>query len=69
MNDGIDYDITTRPNCRLEFDATNFGRSRQPGRPEVDLDGDASKFFEFNTFRDQPYKIRPSCAAISTARA
>jgi hypothetical protein len=58
VNDGIDYDITTCPNCRLEFDATNFGKGLgNPGDLKWISMGDASKFFEFNTFRDQPYKM------------
>lgn len=61
VSDGIDYDLATPcTDCRLEFDATNFGG--QEGFPyEKDLKwvsmGDAGGFGNFSAFRDQPWKM------------
>ena len=59
--DGIDYDLQTNcHDCRLEFDATNFGG--QEGLPtEKDVKwvsmGDANAFGSFGVFRDHPWKM------------
>jgi hypothetical protein len=59
--DGIDYDLqATCVDCRLEFDATNFGP--QEGLPfEKDVKwvsmGDANAFGGFSAFRDHPWKM------------
>jgi len=60
LTDGIDYDIATCHDCRLEFDATNFGG--QEGLPFAkDLKwvsmGDANAFGDFGVFRDHPWKM------------
>jgi len=61
QNDGIDYDLQTNcHDCKLEFDATNFGP--QEGLPfEKDSKwvsmGDASAFGSFQAFRDHPWKM------------
>jgi hypothetical protein len=56
--DGIDYDITTCSNCRLEFDVTNVGNGL--GNP-ADLKfvsmGNRQTFGGFESFRDQPFKM------------
>jgi len=60
-NDGIDYDLQLNcHDCRLEFDATNFGA--QEGLPfEKDVKwvtmGDATAFGSFGAFRDHPWKM------------
>ena len=61
LSDGIDYDLKTNcHDCRLEFDATNFGA--QEGLPfEKDVKwvsmGDSSAFGSFGAFRDHPWKM------------
>ena len=61
LTDGIDYDLPAGCiDCRLEFDATNFGA--QEGLPfEKDLKwvsmGDAGAFGSFGAFRDHPWKM------------
>jgi len=61
LTDGIDYDLPQGCiTCRLEFDATNFGA--QEGLTYFkDLKwvsmGDANGFGDFNTFRNQPWKM------------
>jgi hypothetical protein len=61
-SDGIDYDLDTPcfDNCRLEFDATNFGP--QEGEPDLkDVKwvsmGDAADFGSFGAFRDGLWKM------------
>jgi hypothetical protein len=58
VTDGIDYDITTCSNCRLEFDLTNVGNGL--GNP-TDLKwitmGDGRTFDDFLVFRDHPWKM------------
>ena len=61
QNDGIDYDLQTNcHDCRLEFDATNFG-PQEGESTEKDLKwvsmGDASSFGSFGAFRDSPWKM------------
>lgn len=62
LTDGIDYDLTEpcSDNCRLEFDATNFG----PKEGECcakDLKwlsmGNAADFGSFGSFRNHPWKM------------
>ena len=61
LTDGIDYDLKTPCiDCRLEFDATNFGA--EEGAPfEKDLKwlsmGEADAFSSFGVFRDHPWKM------------
>lgn len=61
VTDGIDYDVPGGcVECRLEFDATNFGP--QEGEAfQKDLKwvsmGDWNKFGDFGTFRDHPWKM------------
>jgi hypothetical protein len=61
LTDGIDYDIPGGCiDCRLEFDATNFGG--QEGFPFAkDLKwvsmGDPGAFGNFSAFRDHPWKM------------
>jgi hypothetical protein len=56
--DGIDYDIPTCPDCRVEFDITNIGDGL--GQPHDDKwlsMGDGTLFGDFNHFRDQDWKM------------
>jgi hypothetical protein len=61
LSDGIDYDVPGGcVDCRLVFDATNFGG--QEGFPYAkDLKwvsmGDWNAFGSFNAFRDHPWKM------------
>lgn len=61
LTDGIDYDLQKNCyDCRLEFDATNFGP--QEGQCcAKDLKwvsmGDATAFGSFGVFRDHPWKM------------
>lgn len=61
LTDGIDYDVASGCiECRLEFDATNFGG--QEGLPfQKDLKwvsmGDPGAFGSFGAFRDHPWKM------------
>jgi hypothetical protein len=60
VTDGIDYDITTCPNCVMEFDITNIGKAE--GFPfQADLKfmsmGDVGSFGDFGSFRDHPWKM------------
>jgi len=59
--DAIDYDLATPcRDCRLEFDATNFGPmegfSIQRDVKWLSM-GDASTFSSFGAFRDHPWKM------------
>jgi hypothetical protein len=57
-SDGIDYDIPTCADCRLEFDITGIGDGL--GQPHDDKwlsMGDGTLFDEFNAFRDQDWKM------------
>ena len=56
--DGIDYDIPTCADCRVEFDITGIGDGL--GQPHDDKwlsMGDGTLFGEFNAFRDQDWKM------------
>ena len=61
LTDGINYDVANGcSDCRLEFDATNFGA--QEGFPFLkDLKwvsmASAGEFTNFDTFRDGPFKM------------
>lgn len=58
LGDGIDYDITTCSNCRLEFDVTNVGNgASNPGELKWVSMGDATTFNNFGLFRDSPWKM------------
>ena len=59
--DGIDYDLATPcSDCRLEFDATNFGPmegfSIQRDIKWLSM-GEAATFSSFGAFRDHPWKM------------
>jgi hypothetical protein len=58
--DGIDYDISTCPNCRVEFDLTNVSEG-EGVCCERDMKflsmGDANTFGDFNAFRDHEWKM------------
>jgi hypothetical protein len=62
LTDGIDYDLTTpcSDNCKLEFDATNFG-PMEGQCCEKDLKwlsmGNAADFGSFGSFRDHGWKM------------
>jgi hypothetical protein len=60
LSDGIDYDIPTCSNCRLEFDVTNFGKAEgasfQRDLKWVSM-GDAGTYPSFGAFRDHPWKM------------
>ncbi len=60
LTDGIDYDIPTCDNCRVEFDVTGFGKAE--GAPfQKDIKwlsmGDATSFGNFDHFRNHPWKM------------
>ena len=60
LTDGIDYDIPTCDNCRVEFDVTGFGKAE--GAPyQKDIKwlsmGDATTFGNFDAFRNHPWKM------------
>ncbi|HYN08548.1 MAG TPA: fibronectin type III domain-containing protein [Vicinamibacterales bacterium] len=57
-SDGIDYDIPTCPDCRVEFDMTGIGDGL--GQPHDDKwlsMGDALGFNGFDDFRNQDWKM------------
>lgn len=62
LTDGIDYDLTEpcSDNCRLEFDATNFG-PKEGETYSKDLKwlsmGNAADFGDFGSFRNHPWKM------------
>jgi hypothetical protein len=60
FTDGIDYDIPTCTNCKVEFDVTNFGKA-EGGSANKDVKwltmGDGNTFNNFGAFRDHPYKM------------
>ena len=60
LTDGIDYDIPTCDDCRVEFDVTGFGKAE--GAPfQKDIKwlsmGDATSFGNFDHFRNHPWKM------------
>jgi hypothetical protein len=60
VNDGIDYDITTCPSCRIEFDLTNVSEG-EGVCCNADMKflsmGDGAAFNSFQDFRDHPWKM------------
>jgi len=60
VDDGIDYDITTCANCRIEFDITNISEG-EGVCCNADMKllsmGEGGAFNGFGVFRDHPWKM------------
>ena len=60
VNDGIDYDIQTCSNCRIEFDLTNVSEGEGVccmADMKLLSMGDATTFNSFGAFRDHDWKM------------
>jgi hypothetical protein len=56
--DGIDYDIPTCSNCRVEFDVTNFGDGLGNKHDDKWISmGERDAFGGFDVFRNHPWKM------------